>query len=456
MSLWARFLPGRRIGTRLVAAVTLAMTVVLVGAGAFVYWRISFALDRQLDQDLRAYADITARQVRDGTALLTNSPGETAQVYTPDGALVSRSDAGVPRLASADRIAGVTGTARHTYDVGRMLPPSARVYRVSIFRSPSPTGDVVVVAAISRRKHDEALRELLGQLALTDAITVAAAGLVGYGVTRAALGPVERYRRAAASAGGDPMRRLPVDTTRDDELSRLGHTFNQLLGEIEESNARERQFLADASHELRSPLALLAAEIEWARHRPRAPEEMDEVLTSVGAQVARLVDLSNTLLDLEELYSAHTAEVAPVRVDDLVASALTGWTGQATAQDRALRVTASSDVVQVDARWLTLAIANLVGNALKHGTGTVTVTAEVTGAAGQEKLRLAVTDEGPGIPATLGARAFDRFTRADESRSTRGNGLGLALVKAVAEAHHGTAALVPGGVVIDLPARPPG
>ena len=456
MNLWARFLPGRRIGTRIVAAVTLAMTVVLVGAGAFVYWRISYALDRQLDQDLRAYADITARQVREGTALLPDSPGETAQVYTPDGALLSRSDAGVPRLASPDRIAGVTGTARHSYDVGRMLPPSRRAYRVSVFRSPSPSGDVVVVAAISRRKHDEALRELLGQLALTDLITVLAAGLVGYGVTRAALGPVERYRRAAASAGGDRVRRLPVDATRDDELTRLGHTFNQLLGEIEESNVRERQFLADASHELRSPLALLAAEIEWARHRPRAPEEMDEVLTSVGAQVERLVELSNSLLDLEELYSAHTAEAAPVRVDELVASALTGWTDQAAAQGRDLRVSAPTAVVEVDARWLTLAIANLVGNALKHGTGDVTVTAEVTAAEGQERLHLTVTDAGPGIPAALGIRAFDRFTRADESRSTRGNGLGLALVKAVAEAHRGSAALVPGGVLIDLPARPPG
>ena len=451
MNLWARFLPGRRIGTRLVAAVTLAMTLVLVSAGAFVYWRVSFALDRQLDQDLRAYADITARQVRGGAPLLTNSPGETAQLYTPAGALISRSDADVPRLASPARVAAVTGTTRKSFDVGRMLPPSTRVYRVSLFRASSPDGEVVVAAAISRRKHDEALRELLGQLALTDLITVLAAGLVGYGVTRAALGPVERYRRAAASAGGGPTPRLPVDSTRDDELTRLGHTFNQLLGEIEESNARERQFLADASHELRSPLALLAAEIEWARHRPRAPEELDQVLASVGTQVERLVDLSNTLLDLEELYSAHTAELAPVRVDDLVTSALTGWSEQATAQDRDLRVSASADVVDVDSRWLTLAVTNLVGNALKHGQGSVTVAAGVT----DGRLRITVTDEGSGVPEALGARAFDRFTRADESRTTRGNGLGLALVKAVAEAHGGTAALVHGGVVIDLPARAP-
>jgi signal transduction histidine kinase len=247
------------------------------------------------------------------------------------------------------------------------------------------------------------------------------------------------------------MPRLPVDRTRDDELTRLGHTFNQLLGEIEESNARERQFLADASHELRSPLALLAAEIEWARHRPRAPEELDEVLTSVGAQVERLVDLSNTLLDLEELYSARTAELTPVRLDELVDSALTGWPEQAESQGRALQVTASADEVEVDARWLTLAITNLVGNALKHGEGDVEVRAGVTGG----RVRISVTDQGPGVPAALGTRAFDRFTRADASRTTRGNGLGLALVKAVAEAHGGTASLVQGGVVIDLPSRVP-
>jgi signal transduction histidine kinase len=451
MNPWARFLPEHRIGTRLVAAVTLAMTVVLVCAGAFVYWRVSFALDRQLDQDLRAYADFTARQVRNGTALLANGPGETAQLYTPEGSLISRSDADVPRLASRERITAVTGAHRSSFDVGRMLPPTSRVYRVSVFRSPSPDGEVVVVAAISRRKHDEALRELLGQLALTDLITVLAAGLVGYGVTRAALGPVERYRRAAASAGGGPAPRLPVDSTRDDELTRLGHTFNQLLGEIEESNARERQFLADASHELRSPRALLAAEIEWARHRPRAPEELDQVLTSVGAQVERLVDLSNTLLDLEELYSARTAELTPVRLDELVDAALTGWPEQADGQGRALRVSTSADEVEVDARWLTLAITNLVGNALKHGEGDVEVGAGATG----DRVRISVTDQGPGVPEALGARAFDRFTRADASRTTRGNGLGLALVKAVAEAHRGTASLVQGGVVIDLPSRVP-
>ena len=450
MNLWARFLPGRRIGTRLVAAVTLAMTVVLVCAGAFVYWRVSFALDRQLDQDLRAYADITARQVAAGTVLLTNSPGETAQVYTPAGSLISSSSSDVPPLATPPRIRRVTGTSRQSFDVGRLLPPSPTAYRVSVFRTASPDGDVVVVAAISRHKHDEALRELLGQLALTDMLAVLAAGFVGYGVTRAALGPVERYRRAAETVGPGSTPRLPVDGGRDDELTRLGHTFNRLLGAIEESNLRERQFLADASHELRSPLALLAAEIEWARHRPRSPEELDRVLSSVGAEVERLVDLSNTLLDLEELYSADTAERVPVRVDDLVAGALVGWAEQASAQGRDLVITACADVVEVDVRWVSLALTNLIGNALKHGEGTVTVDAQV----GADRLRIAVTDEGSGVPATLGSRAFDRFTRADESRSTRGNGLGLALVRAVAVAHGGSAGLVPGGVVIDLPARP--
>jgi signal transduction histidine kinase len=172
----------------------------------------------------------------------------------------------------------------------------------------------------------------------------------------------------------------------------------------------------------------------------------------VGTQVERLVDLSNTLLDLEELYSAHTAELAPVPVDDLLTSALTGWSEQATAQDRDLQVSASGDAVDVDSRWLTLAVTNLVGNALKHGRGSVTVASGVT----DGRLRITVTDEGSGVPEALGARAFDRFTRADESRTTRGNGLGLALVKAVAEAHGGTAALVHGGVVIDLPAHAPG
>ena len=449
-ALWSHFIPHARIRVRIVAAVVIAMTAVLIVAGTFVYWRISYALDRQLNQDLHAYTDLVTTGLQTGDPLPADKPGLAAQTYTPDGRLLDKSDSGVRDLLTADQVRSAR-SQEQTFDLGGfLLPSSENPYRVRYVTMPTPEGKVVVATAISRHKHDEALHELLIQLLLADLATILAAGVVGWGATRAALDPVERYRLAAAAAGGDPTRRLPVDDDRDDELTRLGTTFNTLLAEIELSEQRERQFLADASHELRSPLALLAVEVEWAQHRPRTAAEIDQVLTSIGGQLERLVDLSNALLHLEELQAGVPADRVPTPLNELLDRALADATALALAQGRELSIEATSAPVPVNPRWFGLAAANLVTNAIKHGSGTIVV----RGVIEDERLILTVTDDGGGIPAALGPRAFDRFARADESRSTVGNGLGLALVKAVADQHCGTATLIRGGVKIEVPARP--
>ncbi|NYI46585.1 signal transduction histidine kinase [Nocardioides aromaticivorans] len=424
------------------------MSVVLLAAGGFVYWRVSFALDRQLNQDLLAYSDLITKVVRAGEPLPADNPGEVSQTYSINGDVTAKSDQGVIRLLTPSQVTTATATPKQL-DLGRVIVPGAHPYRVRYFTVETARGTVVVATAISRHKHDEALRELLGQLALADLATMIAAGLVGWGAVRAAFGPVERYRRAAAAAGGDPSRRLPVDTDRDDELTRLGTTFNTLLAEIEEGQVRERQFLADASHELRSPLALMAAEVEWARHRPRSEEEIATVLTSLGVQTQRLVDLSNALLDLEEATSTGF-DRSIVAADVLIESAIADLRELAIAAGRSIEVLASSAEVRIDQRWVGLAVGNLVANAIKHGSGTIKVAVEV-GQGDSPMLRIDVTDEGGGIPTDLGVKAFDRFARADTSRSTPGNGLGLALVAAIARRNGGTAALVPGGIEIEIP-----
>jgi signal transduction histidine kinase len=449
-AVWERFLPRQRIGIRLVVAITLAMAMVLVAAGALVFVRVAYALNHQLDQDLAALAEIAERDVTSGSQLPTDTPGQTVQVYDLQGNLLQRSNERLPRLASRAVIRGAGAGLDEDVNRGGVLSPTPFAYRISAFKDRTKDGrEVIVVAAINRHSHDEALRELLVQLLTADFLAIVAAGFVAFGAARAALGPVERYRRAAVSGGSDGRGRLPVDEDRDDELTRLGHTFNNLLDEIEEGHERERGFLADASHELRSPLAVLAAEIEWARHRTRTKEQLDEVFDSLGGQISRLVDLSNALLDLEELRSGTEERLAAVTTDELASGAIAGHVATAAGQSRNLAVHADGETVEVDPRWLELALSNLVGNALKYGVGTVTLDLRVE----DDRLRVAVRDEGDGVPASLGERAFDRFTRADESRTSRGNGLGLALVRAVAEEHGGGAHLVHGGVVIDVPAR---
>lgn len=444
MRLWHRLVGDRPIVTRLVVAVAAAMTVVLVLAAAFVYWRVSYALDRQLDQDLGAYQRVVERAVRTGQQPPGDTPGETFQVYDGQGRVVAGNRAIPPLLAAEDLADARRGESR--FDVGRFLPPSARAFRVEAHLVSTPGGARVVASAISRHKHDEALRELLLQLAIADVVTLAGASFVGYRTARAALDPVERYRRAAQASDGTG-RRLPVADGRDDELTRLGHTFNDLLARIEAGATRERQFLADASHELRTPLSLMRTELEWAAHRPRTPEQTAEVLASMQSQVNRLVDLANALLDLEELRGSAPAHREEVPVADLLHEAVCS----VAPRDAAVLVDAPDATARVDRRWTELAVANLVGNALRHGAGQVRVEGRVDG----DRLTVTVSDEGPGFPEEFRDQAFDRFTRAETSRSTPGSGLGLALVQAVAQAHGGEAFLDggPGArVVLRLPA----
>jgi signal transduction histidine kinase len=445
MSLWRRFFGDRPIVTRLVLAVAVTMTVVLLAAGAFVFWRVEFALNRQLNQDLDAYHAVVTRDLSTGDTPPSDTPGQSYQVYDRNGR-VSGGDART-RLLGADTVTQVAAGGSIRQDVGTMMPPSDRPFRVIASQVTSPHGTVVVASAISRRNHDEALRELLAQLAIADLATLIAASLVGYGVARAALRPVEKYRLAAERAGGAPV--LPVDPGKDDEITRLGHTLNALLARISAANERERQFLADTSHELRSPLSLMRTELEMQLLRPRPPEETRTALESLQDQVERLIAMSNALLDLEEVRAEDTLTGERVDLNELIIDVIARYEPEASAQGRRVEIT--SEVVQMEGNrhWLDLALHNLVSNALRYGQGTITISTNER----HGRVQLGVSDEGPGFPPDFTDRAFDRFSRAESSRSTRGTGLGLSLVQAVAEAHGGRASITGSLVNLDLPSR---
>lgn len=447
MSLWRRLVGDRPIVTRLVLAVAATMALVLLLSAFFVFERVQYALDRQVDQDLAAYREVVEDALHHGRVPASDTPGESYQVFTPAG----RAIGGTATRDLVDRATvrrSAAGLVQHQ-DVGHLLPPAQHPYRVVTAPLRTPQGRVVVAYAISRAKHDEALRELLLQLLIADLLTLAAASLVGYGTARAALNPVERYRRAARRAGESPELQLPVPAGRDDELTRLGHTFNELLARIARGNERERQFLADASHELRSPLSVMHTELEFATLRLRSPEETRKTLTSLHAQVTRLVELCNALLDLAELRSQDLAR-EEVDVSRIVAEVVERFAVAADAAGRTLRDEADDEVtIPGNGRWLELAVDNLVSNALRYGEGEIRIRAAADGAG----VRVSVADEGPGFPPEFEALAFDRFSRADASRATKGTGLGLAIVKAVAEAHGGTATIRGAEVTLFLPRR---
>ena len=432
----------RPIVVRLVMTVAATMAVVLIGGAAFVYWRVSVALSRQLDRDLDAYREVAESAIKSGQPLVSDTPGLSYQVFGTDGHLIAGDAARALVPGAVVRDVAANGMRRG--DVGHVFPPS-HSYRWVAARITTPDGHEVAAYAISRHNHDEALRDLLLQLAIVSGATLVAASLVGYRTARAALNPVERYRRAAAVAGEDD--RLPV-ADRDDELGRLGHTFNDLLDRIAASAARERRFLADASHELRGPLTVMRAELGLATLRSDDPEATRQALDSLGDQVERLVTLCNALLDLEELRADPEAVAQPVLLRDVTDGVVFRWQDRATAQGRALEADVPDDLAVLGrAHWLDLALDNLVSNAVRYGEGVIRVGAS---AAGDRTTDVWVEDDGPGFPDGFVDRAFDRFARADESRSSGGTGLGLALVAAVAETHDGTARIDGSRVTIRL------
>jgi signal transduction histidine kinase len=309
---------------------------------------------------------------------------------------------------------------------------------------------LIVVVGASLETRDDALVTLRNELVVGGPAALLLASLLGYLVAGAALRPVERMRARAAEISANRLdERLPVVRSRD-EVSRLGETLNAMLARLETSLERERSFVADASHELRTPLAHLRAEVELALERPRERVELEDALRTVAGETDRLSQLAADLL----LLARADEGGLPLRLDEVVAREVmngvaTRYARRAADAGRAIEV--GGDVtVHVDRLRIEQALGNLIDNALRHGAGTISVAAR----AEKDLVVLEVRDEGGGFPEGFERRAFERFSRGEESRTSPGAGLGLAIVAAVSEAHGGTATIGHGASVsISLPGR---
>jgi two-component system OmpR family sensor kinase len=264
--------------------------------------------------------------------------------------------------------------------------------------------------------------------------------LAGYALTSRALAPVEKMRRRATRiSGADPGGRLPVPEAND-ELRRLGATLNEMLGRLEEAMERERAFAADAGHELRTPLSILQLQLEdleQAVATDGPPDELEKGLRSAREEVERLAKLADDLLVLARADGRGLpVEKQPVQVPGLLHAVAERIGNAANGEGRAvIAEPAEVPAVTADAAWLEQALANMASNALQHGAGRVRLLARQRNGS----VELHVLDEGRGFPPGLLPQAFERFTRGDAARSSGGAGLGLLIVRAIAEAHGGRA-----------------
>jgi signal transduction histidine kinase len=263
-------------------------------------------------------------------------------------------------------------------------------------------------------------------------------GLVGAAVwliVRRALRPVEQMREEVEEiTHGTLHRRVPVPATHD-EIARLAGTMNEMLDRLEGAATRQREFVSDASHELRSPLTAMRTALEVTRHGDR-PVDWDAVRADLLDGNHRMEALVDGLLELARTDDAAVAvPTEPVEITEVVADEV------ARPRLVPVRLGVVDDVVVLGrADQLARVVRNLVDNAVRYAQSRV----EVSVRAEDEAVVLAVDDDGPGIPSSERARVFERFTRLgeDRSRDAGGAGLGLAIVKAIVDRSGGTVAIL--------------
>jgi signal transduction histidine kinase len=261
--------------------------------------------------------------------------------------------------------------------------------------------------------------------------------VAGWLLAGQALGPVERIRKRVQGIGaGDLSERVPVPPTQD-EIAKLAATMNEMLDRLQTGQATQRRFVADASHELRSPLATLTAALEVAEADPTG-QAWQELSQMMGAETARMGRLVEDLLLLAKADdSGLRMQRTDVDLDDLVEAEVQRLRGSAPG------LTVVGDVRPVrisgDPARLSQLIRNLVDNAARAAHSTVRLTA----AAADGTAVLTVEDDGDGIPEADRVRVFERFVRLDTSRAraSGGSGLGLSIVLEIVKAHHGTVTL---------------
>jgi two-component system, OmpR family, sensor kinase len=291
--------------------------------------------------------------------------------------------------------------------------------------------------------RDETLSGLAASFAVGGPIAVLLASIAGYLLAATGLRPVEAMRRRAREVSlTRPGERLPLPAARD-EIRRLGETLNEMLDRLQRSFERERRFVADAGHELRTPVAIVKTELEGAMRTGDYGPDVRDALAAAIEECDRLAQLAEDLMVV-----ARSAEgELPVRAEDLSARTLLEdvrerFADRAAQRNRSIGVEAENGVVlSGDPLRVRQALGNLVDNALRHGDGDIVLRSRRAGTG----VELEVSDRGPGFEPCIVDRAFERFARGDRARTRGGTGLGMAIVRAVAEAHGGRAEIVPGG-----------
>ena len=450
--------------TRIAATAAVAVAIVVVIAAVAIYLGVRAELRGEVDNSLRERAGAVARLAdgrvgpgepehrggdgrppdggpRAGGRLPTPPPAPfggpqgSAQVVLPSGGVVRFRGAAealpvdsharaIARSGSGEYLADTTVGGTHLRVLTRALPDGAGALQIA-----RPLDEV-----------DRQLDRVLLVLLLVGAAGVALGAALAAVVARTALAPIGRFTRRTEEIAGDPDPSHRMEVQGTDELGRLARSFNATLDALERSVEAQRQLVADASHELRTPIATLRANIQTLEQADRLPlAERESLREDI---VAELDDLTALVADIVELARGAKPDelVDEVRLDEIVE--IVASRARARAADGvAIDVATEPTLVRGAPERIQRAVSNLVDNAVKWSRHGGTVEIDVADGA------VSVRDHGPGFEEADLPHVFDRFYRASGARGLPGSGLGLAIVRQAAESHGGEveASNAPGG-----------
>lgn len=430
---------------------TVGVLVAIVGVAAvlslFAYRELSHILRNDVDDDLRGQATHTAQQLlsgqipdddggRDrGPRVRTFGRGVLFAQFTDlSGTVIYRSQpmqdiGGVPAPESDDR-------GRDSFETVRLAGEKMRVLSAA-----TPVGTVQVAQPVE--SIDRFLVRV--RMILIAAIGFAAASALVFSqwVARSTLRPVEAMTRTARNIQetGDLSQRVHP-AFEDEEFIEFGTALNEMLDSIETSEQTQRQFVADASHELKTPLTSLRGNAQYVAARNDGDDDVAEASQALVRDIDRLISIADSLTTLARLDATPTLQMIPEDLDQLVADA----TSRASIAhpDHVYDSVSTAGTQVVESEMVRRILSNLLDNAGQYTPAGTTVRTRVD-AGDDGVVRIVVEDDGPGVPEDEMELLFDRFRRGTTSVETKGSGLGLAIVSEAAKRHHGSATLTRSG-----------
>lgn len=422
-----QFMGAIRVRTTVAALVVVGLSLVLAGVGIVTF------LQRSLRENVRTAAFIQAKAIAesDKSSMKVIEVGEEDEEF-------------VQVLGDQGRVVGASSNVSGQAALVRLKPGQQKVLEsvpfengafLAVATSTKARPQLTVVVGRSLEIVKEAGGAATRVLAFVIPLLLLIVGALTFRLTGRALAPVEAIRREVEAISGHELhRRVPIPGSRD-EITSLATTMNSMLERLEESHLRQRRFVSDASHELRSPVAAIRqeAEVTLAHPETTTTKDLAKSVLDEDLRLQRIVDDLLLLTSMDE--GTAGLETKPIELDDLVfeeAERLGSFTG--------LKVDVadvSEAVVHGDRSKIERLVRNLTDNAARHATSSIRVAVHQTNG----NVVMQVDDDGPGVPADKRSFVFERFSRLDGARARNhgGAGLGLAIVAEIASAHGGSA-----------------